>query len=98
MKASAGANIGLTAIQVKGEVYYSNEQINSVPIIYYTGIIESTRFGGYNSQDSIYYKKQSVPTRFSPNLAPTHVPNDLILERNNRIKNLNVIRKAKPRI
>jgi len=97
VKASAGAKIGLTAIQVKGEVYYSNEQINSIPIIYYTGIIESASFGDYNSKDSIYTKKQSTPERYRPTIIPPQVPNEFILQRNDTLKNLKIIRKAIPR-
>lgn len=97
-QATVEANVGLTAVKVNGKVYYSNEQINSIPVIYYTGIVESMRFGDFNSQDSLYYKKQTIPQLINPQIVPSQVPKDLILQGNQKIQNLKIIRKAKPRI
>ena len=100
IEASGSTNIGLTAVKVNGKVFYSNEKINSIPIIYYTGIDESVRFGNFDANSNFYTKKSTSPAVLPALQKQSHniVPEGLTLDKIKNFKNLELIIKAKPKI
>jgi hypothetical protein len=89
------AKIGLTAVKVGGKVYYSNEQINSMPIIYYTGINESNTFGNFDSNKKAYNKTPKIS--YAKQLHLSIVPESLKLDKDKKNQNMELIKKAIPK-
>jgi len=93
--ASSDTQIGLTAVKVGGKVYYSNEQINTMPVIYYTGINESNSFGDFNPDKNAYKKKRK--NAYAIELHSVSVPDSLRLDQREKVQNFELIKKALPR-
>lgn len=96
IESSGDASISLTAIKVGGKLYYSNEKINSIPVIYFTGIDESIRFGDLIQNTNLYNKKPSSPAALA--VAQQPVPKLLFLDKTNRLHNMKLVKKARPRL